>query len=66
MYVFPVGVDMLMSLCVDVVCVCHEFFVVSDVYMLNNVGHRTPPCGTPVMNWRYVDVVFLNVMYVLR
>ena len=41
-------------------------FVVSDVYMLNNVGDRTPPCGTPVMNWRYVDVPFLNVMYVLR
>ena len=22
----------------------------SAVYMLNNVGERTPPCGTPVLN----------------
>ena len=21
-----------------------------EVYMLNNVGERTPPCGTPVLN----------------
>ena len=24
---------------------------VSDVYMFNNVGHRTLPCGTSVLNW---------------
>ena len=23
----------------------------SAVYMLNSVGERTPPCGTPVLNW---------------
>ena len=39
---------------------------VSNVYMLNNVGDRTPPCGTPVLNWRCVDVLFLNVVYALR
>ena len=22
----------------------------SEVYMLNSVGERTPPCGTPVLN----------------
>ena len=22
----------------------------SEVYMLNRVGERTPPCGTPVLN----------------
>ena len=36
------------------------------MYMLNNVGDRTPPCRIPVLNWRCVDVLFLNVMYVLR
>ena len=39
---------------------------VPDVYMLNCVGDRTPPLGTPVLNWRCVDVLFLNVVYVLR
>ena len=39
---------------------------VSDVYALNNVGNRMTPCGTPVLNWRCVDVLFLNVVYALR
>ena len=39
---------------------------VSDVYMLKSVGDRTPPCGTPVLNWRCIDVLFLNVVYALR
>ena len=39
---------------------------VSDVYMLNNVGDRTPPCDTPVLNWCCDDVLFLNVVYALR
>ena len=26
------------------------------VYMLNSVGERTPPCGTPVFNRRCEDV----------
>ena len=38
----------------------------SEVYMLNRVGERTPPCGTPVLNWRCVDVLFLKVVYALR
>ena len=29
----------------------------SEVYMLKSVGERTP-----VLNWRWVDVVFLNVV----
>ena len=33
----------------------------SYVFMLNSVGDRTPPCGTPVFNWRGV-VLFLNVV----
>ena len=36
------------------------------VYMLKSVGDRTPPCGTPFLNWRCVDVLFLNVVYDLR
>ena len=39
---------------------------VSYVYMLNSVCDRTPPCGTPVLNWRCVDVLFLNVVYTLQ
>ena len=30
--------------------------------MLNSVGERTPPCGTPVLNWRCLDVLFLYVV----
>ena len=37
----------------------------SDVYMLKSVGDSTPPCGTPFLNWRCVDVLFLNVVYAL-
>ena len=34
--------------------------------MLNSVGDSIPPCGTPFLNWRCVDVLFLNVVYALR
>ena len=34
----------------------------SDVYRLNNMVERKPPWGTPVLNWRVVDVWFLNVV----
>ena len=34
------------------------------MYMLNSVGDRTPPCGTPILNWHCVDILFLNVLYV--
>ena len=37
-----------------------------DVYMLKSVGDRTPTCGTPFLNWRCVDVLFLNVVYALQ
>ena len=36
------------------------------MYMLNSVGYRTPSCGTPFLNWRCVEVLFLNVVYALR
>ena len=35
------------------------------MYMLKSVGDRTPPCRTPFLNWRCVDVVLLNVVYAL-
>ena len=66
---------MLMSLCVDVMVMSSAYVVsftgacgvgVSTVYMLKNVGDRMPPCGTSFLNWRCVDVLFLNVVYVLR
>ena len=36
------------------------------MYMLNSVGDRTLPCGTPFLNWHCVDVLFLNVVYALH
>ena len=36
------------------------------MYMLKSVGDRTLPCGTPFLNCRCVDVLFLNVVYALR
>ena len=66
---------LLMLLCVDVMVMSSAYVVsftgacgvgVSDVYMLKSVGDRTPPCGTPFLNWRCDDVLFLNVVYVLR
>ena len=66
---------MFMSLCGDVMVMSSVYFVrfagafdigMSYEYMLNNVGYKTLTCGTPVKNWRYVNVLFLNVVYVLR
>ena len=34
--------------------------------ILKSVGDRMSPCGTPFLNWRCVDVVFLNVVYAFR
>ena len=78
MYVFPVG----MIECLLLLCLCRCALMlwsayvviftgacgvgVSDVYMLKSVGDRTPTCGTPFLNWRCVDVLFLNVVYALR
>ena len=36
------------------------------MYILKSGGDRTTPCGTRFMNWRCVDVLFLNVVYVLQ
>ena len=54
---------MFMSFCVDDIMTSSAYVVrftgacgvgMSDVYMLNNVCDRTPPCGTPVLNWHCV------------
>ena len=68
MYVFHVG----MIGCLLYVMVMLSAYVVSftgacgvevsDVYMLKSVDDSTLPCGTPFLNWRCVDVLFLNVM----
>ena len=66
---------MFMSLCGDVTMMSSAYFVgltgdcslgLSYAYLLNNVGDRTPPCETPVLNWRCVDLLCLNVAYTLR
>ena len=35
------------------------------MHMLKSVGDSMLPCGTPFLNWRCVDVLFLNVVYAL-
>ena len=66
---------MFMSLCVYGMVMSSAYVVsftgacgvgVSDVHMLNGVDDRTPPCGTPVLNWCCVYVLSLNVVYALR
>ena len=66
---------MLMSVCVDVMVMWSAYVVsftgacgvgVSYVNMLKSVGDRTPPCGTPILYWRCVDVLFMNVVCALR
>ena len=58
--------SMFMSMCVDVIVMSHAYVVnftcacgvgVSDVYMLNNLVDRTPPCGTSVLHLELFDVV---------
>ena len=41
-------------------CVCLRGVVMFRV--LKSVDEITLPSGTPVSNWRYVDVVFLKVV----
>ena len=64
-----------MLLCVDVMAILFAYVVsftgacgvgVSNVYILNSVGDSTQPCGASVLNWRCVDVLFLNVVYTLH
>ena len=33
--------------------------------MLNSGGERTPPCGTPVLNRRCLNNVWLGFLYVV-
>ena len=33
--------------------------------MLKSMVRGTPPCGTPDLNCRFVDVWFLNVVYAI-
>ena len=65
---------MFMSLCAYAMATSFVYVViptgpcgvgVSYVYMLNSVGDRTPSYRTPVLNWRYIDVLPLNVVYAL-
>ena len=38
----------------------------SDVYILNNVGESTPPCGNPVFIVAFFDFVLLYSVNCLR
>ena len=67
MYDIMFAFAMCMSLCVNVMVMSSAYVVsftctcgvrVSVVYMLNSVGDRTPSCGTPVLNWRCVVLMF--------
>jgi len=35
---------------------------ISETYMLNSVGDRTPPCGTPVLKIFCFELVLLTYM----
>ena len=35
-----------------------------EVYMLNSVCEKMPPCGTLFLNWCFVDLVFLKICVV--
>ena len=74
-YDWMFALAMFMSLCVDVMVMSSAYVVSftgaygvggSDVYLLKSVGDSTPPCRTPFLNWRCVDVLFLNVVYAFR
>ena len=56
-------VEIVMSSTYVMSCVCLGGGGMSKVYMLKSVSVRTPPCGIIVLNWHWVDVVFLNVVY---
>lgn len=57
---------MVMSSAYVMSCMCFGGGGMSEVYMLKRVGDRTPPWGTPVLNWRFMDFEFLKVVYALR
>ena len=55
----------------DVVSVCLQVYAtggfgMSDMYMLNNVGDSTPPCGTPVLSCCCFDCESWYVVYAFR
>ena len=66
LFKFPCVVEIVMSSAYVMSFVCLEGGGMSEECMLKSVGERTPPCGTPVLNWGWVDVVFLNVVYAFR
>ena len=66
---------MFMSACGAVIVISSAYVVsctesggsgMSEVWMLKSIGERTPPCGNPDLNWRFVDEWFLNVVYAMR
>ena len=61
---------MFMSVCGAVIVMSSAYVVsctesggseMSEVYKMKSMCDRTPPCGTPDLNWRFVDEWFLNV-----
>ena len=69
------GFAMFMSVCSAVIVMSSAYVVsctgsggrgMSELWMLKSMGERTPPCGTPDLNWRFVDEWFLNVVYAMR
>ena len=52
-------VVIVMSSAYVISCVCSGGEGISEVYMLNSVGERTPPCGTPVLMSRVFEGVLL-------
>ena len=68
-YIFHIGmIGCLLLLCFDAMVMSSSYVVsftcacgvgVLAVYMLKSVVDITPPCGTPFLNWRCVDVFYV-------
>ena len=66
MFMLTCGVVIVMSSAYMVSCTESGGSGMSEVLMLKNMGEKTPPCGTPDLNWCFVDEWFLNVVYAMR
>ena len=60
------GAVMVMSSAYVVSCTESGGSGMSEVQMSKSMGEGTPPCGTPDLNCRFVDVWFPNVVYAMR
>ena len=66
MFMSACGAVIVMSSAYVVSCTESGGSLMSEVWMLKSMGEGTPPCGTPDLNWCFVDEWFMNVVYAMR